>query len=492
LTGSANTETRTRGGWLARLTQAPQRYIAIDGGAGAHLIAALHGSDPRLQIVDSPRHADLLLVIEPISRTLAPAVAELARAVPQPAHALIVVAPTNAGLPQADFVRAEELLPGARRIAAQSGEQVRAAMLDTSDWPALAVADEPRHQPDTIALRPKREREIATELAVLSLGPVQPFTAGPLRLLLVCDGEQVLTTQIEAGYAQRGIAEAMLAVDWQAAARLARLLDPLAPIAAQLVYVRAVEQLQGWQPSPPLTQLREAALALERAQNHLWWLVRLARALAAPSFAEHAHQVATALAAHAASLWRRSPSAWIAPQASTIAVDRTAVPQIRQIADTVAALQQQLSRNRLLALRTRGIGVLTAGHLHAAGLSGPVLWASERGAGDVQSRLDARLEAAIADLRVAAEGMSARDPDADGPARWEAPAGEARVAVEGPRGQIGLRLASAGGKGPTQVEWQRPSAALLALVPELLAGQKLADAEVIVASLDLAMAEADG
>src|SRR5262249_23203142 len=193
-----------------------------------------------------------------------------------------------------------------------------------------------------------------------------------------------------------------------------------------------------------------------------------------------------------ASLWRRSPSAWIAPQASTIAVDRTAVPQIRQIADTVAALQQQLSCNRLLALRTRGIGVLTADHLHAAGGSRPGLWASERGAGDVQSRLRTRLEAAISDLRAAAEGMSAREPDTEAPARWEAPAGEARVAVEGPRGQIGLRLASAGGKGPTQVEWQRPSAALLALVPELLAGQKLADAEVLVASLDLAMAEADG
>jgi NADH:ubiquinone oxidoreductase subunit D len=37
-----------------------------------------------------------------------------------------------------------------------------------------------------------------------------------------------------------------------------------------------------------------------------------------------------------------------------------------------------------------------------------------------------------------------------------------------------------------------PSAALLGLIPELLAGQKLADAEMIVASLDLAMAEADG
>jgi len=60
---------------------------------------------------------------------------------------------------------------------------------------------------------------------------------------------------------------------------------------------------------------------------------------------------------------------------------------------------------------------------------------------------------------------------------------------------IGLHLDSPGGegsRGPAQVEWQRPSASLLALVPELLVGQKLADAEVILASLDLTMAEVDG
>ena len=51
---------------------------------------------------------------------------------------------------------------------------------------------------------------------------------------------------------------------------------------------------------------------------------------------------------------------------------------------------------------------------------------------------------------------------------------------------------NSGGETLAQVEWQHPSAALLPLLPEMLAGQKLADAEVIVASLDLAMAEADG
>jgi NADH-quinone oxidoreductase subunit D len=64
--------------------------------------------------------------------------------------------------------------------------------------------------------------------------------------------------------------------------------------------------------------------------------------------------------------------------------------------------------------------------------------------------------------------------------------------VEGPRGVLGVYIVSSGGERPNQVQWQRPSASLLPLLPEILAGQKLVDAEVIIASLDLAIAEADG
>ena len=81
-------------------------------------------------------------------------------------------------------------------------------------------------------------------------------------------------------------------------------------------------------------------------------------------------------------------------------------------------------------------------------------------------------------------------PAEQGIAQWSAPPGKTEVAIAGPRGHLGLSLAS-DGEG-LQVAWRRPSAVLLGLLPELLAGQKLADAEVIIASLDLAMAEADG
>jgi NADH-quinone oxidoreductase subunit D len=476
----------------------PRHYFAIDGGSGAHVLAALVGLHPYVKQVASPRHADLLIIVEPITQKLASGVVELAKALPRPAGVLIV-GEAEAGygfLPGTERVRVEELLPGAQRIAAASVEAVLDAVLHQKEWQELPAIDQPGIDEETIQLPTKQELEMATELVVLSLGPVQPWTAGPLRLLIVCDGEQVLSAQVEAGYAQRGVGHAMTQVDWQQALQLASHLDPLAPVASQLVYVCALEQLQGWQAPPQLVKLREAAVAVERAQNVLWWLVRFARLLADVSLVSRAYRLATQLSERSAKIWRQAPPGWILPQQtlppSAIRGDARGIAGLRQLADKTSVLRRHSERNHFLALRTRGIGVLNAEHLKARSVSGPNLWGSERGTGDVQSRLLARLDTAITDLRAASEVLEAGHTAPAHAVRWEVPAGEAHVSITGPRGDIGLHLVSSGGEQPAQVEWRRPSATLLPLLPEMLAGEILADAEVIMASLDLAMAEADG
>lgn len=497
MTGNAKFATKTPRGWFARLRQIPPHYFAIDGGSGAHLLAALTERHPYVRQVASPRHADLLLVCEPVNQKLAPAVIELARSLPRPARVLIVGEPgaSQEHLAGTECVHLEELLPGVQRITATSVESVLEAILQPQQSSAYLNNDQPGLDEATIQLPQKQEQEMATELVVLSLGPVQSFTAGPLRLLLICDGEQVLSAQIEVGYARRGIAQAMMQTNWQQALTIARQLDPLAPIASQLAYVQAVEHLQGWQPPESLLRMREAALALERATNMLWWLMWFARLLADASLTSRSYSLATRFADSMSRCWRQEPSSWILPQYSVstpAVVGHTARGQLTQVADEVAALRRQLERNHLFALRTRGIGVLAMERLEAAGVSGPVLVASKHGAGDVQSRLLVRLDGAISDLREAAETLAAGESAPAHGANWKVPAGMAHVAVRGPRGDIGLHMASTGGEQPASVGWLRPSAALLPLLPELLAAQKLADAETIVASLDLAMAEADG
>ncbi|MHB1416075.1 MAG: NADH-quinone oxidoreductase subunit D-related protein, partial [Chloroflexota bacterium] len=337
-----------------------------------------------------------------------------------------------------------------------------------------------------------KRMELATEPAVLSLGPVQPFTAGPLRLLLIADGGQLLSARVEAGYAHRGTAEAMVHADWRQAGQIARHLDPLAPMAGLTAYVRALEGLQGRPSSERVERVREAALALERSQDHLWWLTRFLDVLGSGRLAGAARHLATALAGVSATLWEQPPAEWIAPQGGAAPFRASTVAEIRHLTPEVAGLRDRVLGDRLLGLRTRGIGVLAIERLRAAGVTGPVLRASEHGAGDIAARLALRMEEAVAGLSAVAEVAGRPAKDGESLPQWTAPPGSAQVAVEGPRGQIALGLVSDGGDGPAAVSWRRPSTALLALVPELLAGQKLSDAEASLASLDLAMAEADG
>lgn len=489
MTGSLEAPTQARP--RARPARRLCRYVAVDGGDGAHLLAALAGADPRLHPAGSPRHADLLIVVEPVARRLASALAEIARALPRPARALVVGEPGPDRFPHADLIRVEELLPGARRIPHHALTAVVDAALDPARADGLTVAGAPPLDATMLPLPSKQEREIATELAVLSLGPVQPFITGPLRLLLACDGEQVLTVRVEGGYARRGIDEAMTGVTWREAADLAGALDPPAPVTGRLAYVRAMERLQGHEPPAPVTACRDAALALERARNHLWWLVRFVGLLDCAVVATPARGVAAALDEALPEVWDAPPEAWISPGGGVPPARTGAAAALARIAQDAATLAERVARDRLLGLRTRGVGVLDAARLRAAEVSGPVRRANERDAGDADARLRTRLAAAADDLRGAAALLTAGAEPHRAPV-WDVPAGEACVAVEGPRGRIGVRLTSEGGNGPARVVWQRPSAALLTLVPEALAGQKLADAETILASLDLSMAEADG
>lgn len=495
--GSDKHRTKQWPGWLSTLVPSLHRYISVDGGTGAHLLAHLAGRDPSLQQVSSPRHANLLLVVTPISQKLAPAVVAMASALVHPAHVLLLesVHDLSGMFPHESFASVEQLFPNATHVSGDSMNDILRAARSSDLWSGRSVVDGDELDAPTFSLPPREELEMATELAVLSLGPVQSCTAGPLRLVLMCDGEQVHSAQVDAGYAHRGVEQAMLAATWQAALAVARQFDPLAPIAGQLAYVRALEQLQGWQPPEAVVLLRETALALERVQNTLWWLVRFAQLLAEAPLFDRASHLAADLASHAANTWESSPFTWIHPQqvVSRQVMKQTNGTTWRALVEHLAHLQRYAEQARSLTLRTRNIGVLPCERLEAAGVrSGPIFQASAQGKGDVLSRLQLRLQIATRDILLVRDALGKGETTRDHAPVWDIPEGATHTTVEGPRGTIGLHLVGQDGRGPTQLEWQRPSAPLLHLLPDLLRGQKLADAEVILASLDLAMAEADG
>lgn len=460
-------------------------YLAVDGGAGALELARLAGQQPTLRAVSSSRHADALLIVAPIAAPLLPAIKMLAQAMPPGGRILIF--PTHAGQDEtANMV--VNALPSAQILSSLTPAAIAAAL--RAPVPPVALPDAPQIAEDLIDL--PQEHEIATELAVLSLGPIQPFTAGPARFWLICDGEQVLECRIAVGYAARDIAGRMVANAWPEAAAVAAQLDPLAPIVSRLAFVRAIERLQGYTPPETTLLAREDALALERARNWLWWSVRLLRLLELAPLARQAQALAGALDAVCMQGVPEQHASLIpgSPFPAYHAEMQDALHACAHVAQTLA---QRVRGDRWLRMRTAYIGVISAETAQKADISGPIFAAAQHGQGDVQARLLTRLTHTAAALNgVADRTHLTDDATTTSQGNWQVPAGEAHGRASGPRGDLSVRVVSDGGEHPVQVTWERPSAAALRLASVVLAGQKVADAEVILASLDLAMAEADG
>lgn len=483
--------------WLDKLAGLERRYYAVDGGAAATLLAQLPAADPVLRPVATPRQADILLVIEPVTTALLSVIAEVYRQMPTPRRVVVL----GLGEEHGSAPRLEDYLPAAVRVdrsptasdvaAAVAAAMLRASLSDGDEISALSGVS--RSDEHLVPLRPVAEREMATEDLIMSFGPVQPATAGPLQLVLTMDGEQVVRADVRSGLAHRGLEEAQAAKRWNDV-RSGATIDPLAPVAGQLAWTEAVEQLHGIAASPAAGRQRAFALKIERAASQFIWLTRFAELIGFRSLTDEARRLAATVAAYL-------PADTAAPgnrRYDSLPAGQPASDDLDRLARSAYKLVSRIERNRMFAARTRGVGVLSAERARAAGASGAVLHASESGAGDARTRVLSRLAAAAEDLTICAsfarsagagkESRPAHDAVPDSPP----PAGTAVVHVQGPRGVLTLALESSGGERPAGVRWRGPSRAHLTLVAELVVAHTIPELLVCVASLDLSMAEADG
>lgn len=73
----------------------------------------------------------------------------------------------------------------------------------------------------------------------------------------------------------------------------------------------------------------------------------------------------------------------------------------------------------------------------------------------------------------------------------EVPPGEVYMAVEAPRGELGMYVVSDGGNRPYRVKIRDPSFVNLQAVPDLIEGALIADIIPAIASLDPVMGGVD-
>ena len=178
---------------------------------------------------------------------------------------------------------------------------------------------------------------------------------------------------------------------------------------------------------------------------------------------------------------------------------------------------QLLSGNEMFLARTKNVGILDAADAVDYGVSGPTLRASGVAEdvrvtdsysiydrfdfgiplgtkGDCWDRYYVRVEEMRESIKIIENAM--RDmPNGDILAKVRRiarpPKGEAFVRTESPRGDLGVFVVSDGSDMPYRVKVRAPSFANLQALQLMLEGAYLADAVLILGSIDIIMGEVD-
>lgn len=373
------------------------------------------------------------------------------------------------------------------------------------------------------------EREFG-ELA-LNMGPQHPSTHGVLRLVLHLSGETVVKAIPAIGYLHRGVEKLSEHLAYDQLAPVYERDDYLAPTSNSLAYCLAVERLGSIDVPRRARWLRAFVAEWQRVASHLVWLGTLGldlggalgggttlymwcfrerekildflEALTGTRFHTNVNMIGGCRYDLDAALAARSGEL-----ASEIAA---ALPDLRALSGDNAIFRE----------RTRGVGVISRDLALSVGVTGPTLRGSgidhdvrrfapydaypelrfavpTRTAGDAEARYQVRFEEMSVSLglvRDLVEGLPAgpifsRKPIKN-PKSVKLPAGETYVAVESPRGELGIHLVSEGGSKPHRLKIKAPSFSNLQVVPHLLPGGLVADVVAVLGSLDPVMGDVD-
>jgi len=101
------------------------------------------------------------------------------------------------------------------------------------------------------------------------LGPVHPCWKEPVRIKCETAGERVLSAEIELGYMKKGIEKIMRGRPWQEVMFLAERVCGICSVIHNLTFIEALEKINGIVPTPRAAYLRVICNELDRIQSHL-------------------------------------------------------------------------------------------------------------------------------------------------------------------------------------------------------------------------------
>lgn len=371
--------------------------------------------------------------------------------------------------------------------------------------------------------------EMDQELEVIdmpiNMGPQHPSTHGVFRMVLVISGEKVVDVTPHIGYMHRGGEKLMEAMDFRQGIGYADRTEYLAQFSAELGYVLAVERLMGVEVPERAEYIRVILTELNRLSSHFMFMgaFGIDSGIFATSFTyafrerEYLQDIFEEVSGDRLmyAYFRVGGLAWEVPDNFVSRVSDVLIKSQKGIKD----LDDLMTRNEVFMARCQNIGNFSAQQAIANGLSGPMLrasgvnWDLRRDEpysiydrfnfqvpvgnyGDVYDRYLVRLEEMRQSISIVEQALEKMPKEGaivaeKMPRRLRTPPGEVYAKVESPRGEWGVYLVSKGGDKPYRLKMRSPSFCNLSALRAMTVGQFLADAVMILGSMDIVLCDVD-
>jgi NADH-quinone oxidoreductase subunit D len=362
-----------------------------------------------------------------------------------------------------------------------------------------------------------------SEEMILNMGPQHPSTHGVLRLVLVLDGETVVSCTPVIGYLHRGMEKIFEDRPYMAGPRYIDNADYLSPMLNESCYAGAVEQLMGIEPPRRAQYITVLVGELERIASHLvaigtygldlgaftpvLWCFRdreqildLFEALSGHRFTHNYMRVGGVL--------YDFPKGWLETCERFLEkFERNSLPELEEL----------LTGNEIFEARTQGVGYIDPEQALAYALTGPVARASGvpfdvrvnrpygayreipvniqmRQDGDCFARYRVRMQEmseSVRICRVVLDRLPGGPISVRSPIALRPPRGETYYSVESARGEESIYMISDGSEYPYRAKLRGPSFVNLQVLPELIRGHKIGDVIAILGSIDIVLGDVD-
>ncbi|MBE9524876.1 MAG: NADH-quinone oxidoreductase subunit D [Chloroflexi bacterium] len=369
--------------------------------------------------------------------------------------------------------------------------------------------------------------QLQTDQIIINMGPQHPSTHGVFRMVATLDGETVVKLEPVMGYLHRNHEKIGERNTYLMNIPFTDRLDYLSSMSNNFGYVLAVEKLLGSKAIVPerAEYIRVIMAEFTRISNHLFAIGTLLNDMGAyftPMLYAIEERELILDIFEAASGSRMMCNYYrfggltrdLPPGVETKMRDLVFDRLPRKIDD----LDRYLTENEIVRARCEGVGVLTPEEAIAYSTVGPVLRASGvpydvRKAdpysiydrfdfdvivayhGDVYDRYIVRIEEMRQSIRILKQALDDL-PGGEiisGKPRYQmrVPVGEAYGRVEGPKGELGFYIVSDGQANPWRYHVRAPSFINVTALSKMCEGDKVADAIIILGSLDIVLGETD-